>query len=270
MKKYFLFLILLSLSKVNAGVEVKPEPPKQEIFQVACDLEGCNKKYPATWVVERKTDNNNDPIIFWLSGGSGKSTGLDPIDKLEGKFHIILFVNPYDNRIGRNKGYCPECYSKDQAQRIKSIILFYKNKYNKPIWLGGQSFGAPRILNYLSYSEENSKLIEGAILTASAVGNPIRTSIKKIKDLNIPVAIIHHTRDVCKYSNFKIAKEFSEQFAKINLNKTEFIEVSAGNLPKDNSQVCDPAGANHMFNDSGVELADEIIKFIKIIIGFFD
>jgi hypothetical protein len=44
----FLFLILLSLSKVNARVEVKPEPPKQEIFQVACDLEGCNKKYPAT------------------------------------------------------------------------------------------------------------------------------------------------------------------------------------------------------------------------------
>ena len=168
MKTIFLslFFIFISLSKVNAGV-------------VACDLEGCNKKYPATWVIEKKIENNNDPIIFWLSGGSGKGTNLAPIAKLEGKFHIILFENPYDNRVGRSKGYCPKCYSKDQAQRIKSIILFYKNKYNKPIWLGGQSFGAPRILNYLSYSEENSKLIEGAILTASAVGNPIRTSIKK-------------------------------------------------------------------------------------------
>jgi len=142
-------------------------------------------------------------------------------------------------------------------------ILFYKNKYNKPIWLGGQSFGAPRILNYLSYSEENSKLIEGAILTASAVGNPIRTSIKKIKNLNIPVAIIHHTRDICKYSNYKVAKKFSEQFAKINLNKTEFIEISAGSLPNDNSEICDPVGANHMFDDSRDDLADEMIKFIK-------
>jgi hypothetical protein len=118
-------------------------------------------------------------------------------------------------------------------------------------------------LNYLSYSEENSKLIEGAILTASAVGNPIRTSIKKIKNLNIPVAIIHHTRDICKYSNYKVAKKFSEQFAKINLNKTEFIEISAGSLPNDNSEICDPAGANHMFDDSRDDLADEMIKFIK-------
>ena len=251
MKKILLslFFIFVSISKVNAGV-------------VPCDLEGCDKKYPATWVIEKKIENN-DPIIFWLSGGSGKGTNLAPIDKLEGKFHIILFENPYDNTVGRSKGYCPKCYSKDQAQRIKSIILFYKNKYNKPIWLGGQSFGAPRILNYLSYSEENSKLIEGAILTASAVGNPIKTSIKKIKDLNIPVAIIHHTRDVCKYSNFKIAKKFSDQFAKINLNKTEFIEISAGNLPKDNTEVCDPAGANHMFNDSRIEFAEEITKFIE-------
>jgi hypothetical protein len=40
------------------------------------------------------------------------------------------------------------------------------------------------------------------IFTGAAVGNPMRTiPIKLIKDLNIPVVILHHTKDICRFSS---------------------------------------------------------------------
>ena len=247
----FLFFILFSLSKVNAG-------------SVACDLEGCDKKYRSTEVTFTKAKNKDKPIIFFLVGGNATHTIVDPMNKLAGKYDLLIMKSPYKVDTKVIQGYCELCNSEDQAQRIKSIIIYYKNKYNKPIWLAGQSFGVQRAINYLNYSKENSKLISGVIFTGTAVGNPMRTiPIKLIKDLNIPVVILHHTKDICKYSSLIVAKEFHTEFSKINASNTEFVEISAGNLPKDNTEVCDPAGANHMFNDSRIEFAEEITKFIE-------
>jgi hypothetical protein len=247
----FLFFILFSLSKVNAG-------------SVTCDLEGCDKKYRNTEVTFAKAKNKDKPIIFFLVGGNATHTKLDPINKLAGKYDLLIMKSPYKVDTKVIQGYCELCNSEDQAQRIKSIILYYKNKYNKPIWLAGQSFGVQRAINYLVHSKENSKLISGVIFTGAAVGNPMRiVPIKLIKDLNIPVVILHHTKDICKYSTLAVAKEFYTEFSKINAGNTEFVEITAGRLREDDPYICNPSGKNHMFADSRTELAEEITNFIE-------
>ena len=242
---------------------------------VLCNEPKCDKKYndfTITRFIEAK-EKSDKPILFWLSGGSGQRLTSDPLQEVEGKNDLIVMMNPYDmlkNSVQRDDGASPQAYLPDQADRIKSIIKFYKVKYNnKDIWLGGQSFGAARTLAYLTASPDNSKLISGAILTGTTVGsyknNVIKVSFRKIKDLNIPIAIIHHIRDVCDTSHFKTAKKVKEKIEKINSGKTEFISIEAGNIPKDTK--CGGKGRNarnHMFEDSKKELAQSVINFIDI------
>jgi len=240
---------------------------------VPCNEPKCNKKDHSTLTrFIGATEKNNKPILVWLSGGSGQRLSTHPLSEVEGKYDLVVMFNPYDisrNSQSRSDGYAPVAYKPDQADRIKSIIKFYKEKYQKDIWLGGQSFGAARTLAYLSASPDNSKLISGAILTGTAVGsyknNVIKVPFKKIKDLNIPIAIIHHIGDVCDTSHFKTAKKVQEKIEKINSGKTEFIPIDAGSLPKDTK--CGGKGRkarNHMFEDSRKELAISVIKFMDL------
>ena len=73
----FLFFILFTLSKVNAG-------------SVTCDLEGCDKKYRSTEVAFTKAKNKDKPIIFFLAGGHAAHTKLDPMNKLAGNMIFLL------------------------------------------------------------------------------------------------------------------------------------------------------------------------------------
>ena len=89
---------------------------------------------------------------------------------------------------------------------------YYKNKYNKDVWLGGQSNGAPRIASFLGSSPDNQKLISGAIFTGSHTGRTgTKIRVSKIKELNLPIAVIHHKRDQCPTSSFNGAKIFFKQ-----------------------------------------------------------
>ena len=262
MKKLFAIVVLGFIFSNAAFANIVP-----------CNESKCNKKDHSTLTrFIGATEKNNKPILVWLSGGSGQRLSTHPLSELEGKYDLVVMFNPYDisrNSQNRSDGYAPVAYKPDQADRIKSIIKFYKEKYQKDIWLGGQSFGAARTLAYLSASPDNSKLISGAILTGTAVGsyknNVIKVPFKKIKDLNVPIAIIHHIGDVCDTSHFKTAKKVKEKIEKINSGKTEFISIEAGNIPKDTK--CGGKGRNarnHMFEDSKKELAQSVINFIDI------
>ena len=148
---------------------------------------------------------------MWLSGGTGQYFSTDPLSEVEGRYDMVVMFNPYNISTGsqkRSDGYAPMAYKPDQADRIKSIIKFYKEKYKKPIWLGGNSFGAARTLAYLSASPNNSKLISGVILAAPGIGSVkklilSKSRLEKSKNLNLPIGIFHHIRDVCDHSHYK-------------------------------------------------------------------
>jgi pimeloyl-ACP methyl ester carboxylesterase len=237
---------------------------------VPCNEPKCNKKFDLTLTrfVEAK-EKNNKPILVWLSGGTGQYFSTDPLSEVEGRYDMVVMFNPYNISTGsqkRSDGYAPMAYKPDQADRIKSIIKFYKEKYKKPIWLGGNSFGAARTLAYLSASPNNSKLISGVILAAPGIGsvknNTIKVPFRKITDLNLPIGIFHHIRDVCDHSHYKTAKRLNKRLEKINLGKTQFISIESGNFPKDKN--CKGGkGKNHNFQDSKKDLGEKVINFIE-------
>jgi hypothetical protein len=238
---------------------------------VPCNEPKCDKKFNLTLTrfIEAK-EKNDKPIIVWLSGGTGQFFSTDPLSEVEGKYDLVVMYNPYNISSGsqnRSDGYAPAAYKPDQADRIKSIIKFYSDKYKKPIWLGGQSFGAARTMAYLAASSNNSKLISGIVLTGTAVGsvkkNTLKVPLKKIKDLNLPIGIFHHIKDVCDTSSYKTAQKLQKKLKEINVGITEFISIESGNLKKDTK--CGFGGKytrNHKFEDSRKELADAVIKFI--------
>ena len=257
MKKILLLIFLITLRPINSFSEIVP-----------CNEPKCVKKFDLTLTRFIEAEEKSDkPIIVWLSGGTGQFFSTDPLSEVEGKYDIVVMFNPYNISSGSQKrtdGYAPVAYKPDQADRIKSIIKFYANKYQKPIWLGGQSFGAARTMAYLAASSNNSKLISGIILTGTAVGsvknNTLKVPLKKIKDLNLPIGIFHHIKDICDNSHHKTAQKLQNKLKEINLGITAFILIESGNLSKDTK--CG-TGKNHMFEDSRKELADAIIKFIE-------
>ena len=261
MKKILLLIFLITLRPINSFSEVVP-----------CNEPKCDKKFDLTLTrfIEAK-EKNDKPIIVWLSGGTGQFFSTGPLSEVEGKYDIVVMYNPYNISSGsqnRTDGYAPVAYKPDQADRIKSIIKFYSEKYKKDIWLGGQSFGAARTMAYLTASSNNSKLISGIVLTGTAVGsvkkNTLKVPLKKIKDLNLPIGIFHHIKDVCDTSSYKTAQKLQKKLKEINVGITEFISIESGNLKKDTK--CGFGGKytrNHKFEDSRKELADTVIKFIN-------
>ena len=239
------FLLNLNFESVSANFDYVP-----------CNYSNCSKKFDITATKLIKA-NNDRPMILWLGGGNGMHTSTGPIDLLEGKYDIITVINPYDINIGRDKGIVPAAFKKDQAERIKSIIDHYNKKYSKEIWLGGTSNGVQRAIGFLK-NTENQKLIKGAIFTSTASGSPYR--LPTLKELNIPIIIIHHIKDVCQFSSFKNAEKFYEKYKEKNLKKTIFVPVDAGNRPVDTK--CGD-GDNHMFVGSKDVVAKIVEEFIQ-------
>jgi hypothetical protein len=232
---------------------------------VPCIFDNCDKKFPETFTrFHESIPKNNKPMILWLQGGSGQSLSTQPIDKLEKKYDIITFFNPYDIDKGVKDGYPPQAYKPDQADRIKSVVVYYKNKYNKNIWLGGISNGAPRIASFLGGSPENQKLISGAIFTGSHTGRTgTKIRLSKIKDLNLPIAVIHHTRDQCPDSAFKPSQTFFKLISKKNAGFSAYYALESGDLKSTTS--CKPQKGkfmNHTFDKSREEIAEVISNFI--------
>ena len=232
---------------------------------VPCAFSNCGKKFPETFTkFHESIPKNNKPMILWLAGGSGQSLSTQPIDKLEKKYDIITFFNPYDIDKGTEKGDTPQAYKPDQADRIKSVIIYYKNKYNKNIWLGGISNGSPRIAGFLASSPENQKLISGAIFIGSHTGyTGAQIRISKIKDLNLPLAVIHHKRDQCVTSSYKGSKIFYKLISKKNAGFSAYYALESGDLKS--TTICKPQKGkfiNHTFDKSREEIAEVISNFI--------
>ncbi len=228
---------------------------------VPCAFSNCDKKYPEVLTrFYEANPKNNKPMILWLPGGSGTTFSFEPASKLEKRYDIITFFNPYDIDKGTNQGDTPQAYKPDQADRIKSVIVYYKKKYNKDLWLGGQSNGAPRIASFLGSSPDNQNLISGAIFAGSHTGRTgTKIRISKIKELNLPIAVIHHKRDQCPSSSFKGSQTFFKQISKKNKGSSTFFALESGDLK---STTGCKGNENHNFEKSREELADVISNFI--------
>lgn len=163
--------------------------------------------------------------------------------------NIVVFDSPYYLQ-SRVTGLSPR-YSDDHLTRIKSVVKFYRQKFNHPIWLMGHSNGAVSVCEFINRSDENRKLISGAILS----GSSNQASISETVDF--PVLVIHHKNDSCIWASFDLATKHYEKIKSLNNNLTEFKSVVGG---VDFGDSC--TDGYHMYREAYPEASNLIRDFI--------
>jgi hypothetical protein len=158
-----------------------------------------------------------------LKGFYGKT--LKPLSDstlTSGKFNVVVFDSPWPLAVG--KDYPTSRTTSDHLARIESVVDFYRNKYNKPIWLMGHSNGAVSVTEFYKYLQKNNreKIISGIIYSSARNGATFNA------ETNIPVLFLAHERDGCSRSSPQNSQSVFNDLKKTNKFKTEYIFIKGG------------------------------------------
>jgi hypothetical protein len=159
-----------------------------------------------------------------LKGFYGKT--LRPLSDstlTSGKFNVVVFDSPWPLAVG--KDYPTSRATSDHLARIDSVVDFYRNKYNKPIWLMGHSNGAVSVTEFYKYLQKNNreKIISGIIYSSARNGANFNA------ETNIPVLFLAHEKDGCSRSSPQNSQSVFNDLKKTNKFKTEYILLKAEN-----------------------------------------
>jgi hypothetical protein len=237
-------------------------------IEIPCDVKECNPKWGPTITRFYKTGNDK-PALIHFGGGPGALLSLDylTITFLEDKLDAIVMASPIAMK---NKGYdgdTKNAYDKALSYRSKQVIDYYKKLLNKPIWLSGHSNGGPRMIGAImgkdpAYSEK----LAGLIFSSPNVGygkhrkNPkYHIKVDKIKyDLNLPILIINHVRDICPDTTVDNMKWLYEKLSEKNLANTDLILMEDGF----EGVTDDCSGGHHKFSSNKESHAKTLLNYI--------
>jgi len=110
----------------------------------------------------------------------------------------------------------------DHLSRIESVIKFYKERFNVPVWLFGHSDGSISVSEYLNRSNDSRKSVAGVILSAG------RDETRITEDWKIPALVLHHEKDACDVTTFYGAKRYFNRIKQTNTSASEFATVVGG------------------------------------------
>lgn len=110
----------------------------------------------------------------------------------------------------------------DHLDRIESVVAFYKNKFNVPVWLFGHSDGSISVSEYLNRSNDIKNPLAGAILSAG------RDETRITNDWKTPALVLHHEKDACDVTTFGGAQRYFTRIKEKNTSSTEFATVVGG------------------------------------------
>ena len=130
--------------------------------------------------------------------------------------NVVIFDSPYEifpHNLRR---------SADHLDRIESVIRFYKDKFNTPVWLLGHSMGSVSVTELINKSPEARALLAGVIASASVYQIEIGDSV------NLPILFLHHEQDGCKESPRSYAQRNFATTKSTNKSTTEFAMVKGG------------------------------------------
>lgn len=161
------------------------------------------------------------------------------------KSNIVILDSPYFLQdLGARS-------NSDHLGRIESVVKFYSDRFKLPVWLFGHSDGSVSVSEFLNRSENNRKLLAGAILSGGRDETRIRD------DWKLPTLVIHHEKDACRFTTFWGAKQYFALIKKKNSKPVEFAEITLG---FDYSDPC--STGTHMYEGAYSEATHYIGDFI--------
>jgi hypothetical protein len=165
--------------------------------------------------------------------------------------NIVVFDSPYNLQPRKVDDRIALRYSSDHLNRIENVVRFYKAKLQTPIWLMGHSNGAISVSEFINRSEQNKKILNGAILSGS------RNQAQISGAISFPFLFLHHENDGCPQALVSSAKAHFDVVSSLNKAKTALLLVKGGTAI---GSVC--TDGNHMYRDAYKEAASLIEDFV--------
>ena len=132
------------------------------------------------------------------------------------------------------------------AQDNLAIFRAIKQKSVAPIWVVGTSMGT--ISATAAAIQDKDHLLAGAVLTSSITSYRVPGAVRRqdLARIQIPVLVVHHEKDACKFCTPHEAKEIAGDLKNSPMKKT--VLVNGGSGP-----TGDPCEARHWHGYIGME-----------------
>ncbi len=158
-----------------------------------------------------------------LGGFYGKT--LKPLANpniTSGLFNVVIFDSPTSLAVGYS--YPTSRATTDHLLRIENVVQFYKEKFNKPIWLMGHSNGAVSVTEFYKYLQKNHKesLVAGIIYSSG------RNGARFNPDTNLPVLFLAHEKDSCEKSTNYDSMAAYKELIKSDEQKVKYVILKSG------------------------------------------
>jgi hypothetical protein len=172
----------------------------------------------------------------------------DP-SKTSGLFNVVIFDSP----VVLPAATLGSRTTADHMMRIESVVLYYKAKFNKPIWLMGHSNGAVSETEFYKYLQNKGRenLISGMIYSSARNGASFNPNT------NLPVLFLAHEQDGCAISTPHNSRQVYDELKKSDKEKTEYVLIKGGS--DEGGEPC--RSGYHMFNGAGHEAYSAIDSF---------
>ena len=169
-----------------------------------------------------------------------------------GRLNVVVFDSPTMLSLGTL--YPTSRATADHLMRIESVVLYYKEKLNKPIWLMGHSNGAASVTEFFKYLQKNKKenLVAGVIYSSGRNGSDFSAATT-----NLPVLFLAHSNDGCAGSTNAESKSVYERLKRVDTARVDYVLIKGG------TSEGDPCRSGyHMFYGASAEAYKAIDSFI--------
>jgi len=169
-----------------------------------------------------------------------------------GSLDVVVFDSP--DQLAAGDVYPTSRTTPDHLSRIESVVRYYKDKFNKPVWLMGHSNGGVSVTEFWKYIHGTAKedLIAGIVISSSRIG------ITFPDNTNIPVLFMHHLKDNCPKADASASENAYESLKSTDKSKVAFVWIKGGEA--DGGRIC--YSGYHMYYGAGEEAANAIDGFI--------
>jgi hypothetical protein len=214
-----LFLLALGLSGSVTSEVLPVEPTSRSLIGARPTM---------TFLTEATNAEVTLVVVMGYPGHFGLKTGDSEVRNQTAR---MLLAIPYRQRVKANvvildspsplQGI-PARSSADHLERIHSVVNFYSNKLNKPVWIFGHSDGSISVSEYLNRSIESRNSVAGIILSAG------RSETRITDDWALPALVLHHDRDGCEVTPYEGAQRYYLTIKARNSSLTELATVQGG------------------------------------------
>jgi dienelactone hydrolase len=158
----------------------------------------------------------------------------------------VLVDSPYDlgdARRGNVRG------KSQHLTRVESVVQYYKNKFNVPVWIFGHSMGTVTAVQFANQSERSAS-VSGIIIAGTHIGENLSNNFSK------PVMAIHHQKEACAATPISASESIIKRRSKET--KSELVMIDGG---EDVGLPC-MGLAYHGFNKVEDQMVGAAAKFI--------